>query len=382
VSARLGRRILVAVCCLGGVSHPIAAYAEEPPPFGINWVRLEGADSCLTAADVAQGVETYLDRVLFGAATTAKLFVDGHVRAGAASTWEATLELALPDGKRFGSRQLSLSGTACSAIDDGVVFVIVLMLQDLRTSRIPLDPQLAALLDSLFPPLEPPPLPPPLNVISHSELPRRPPAPPARPSQLPQPSDPAEPDSLADVAELQPGGVRVEASGMGSLGLLPGFSLGVAVHATLETAVIGSIELGMALFPDRSVTAFADGTPRGRVDFALSAIFAGLCPLRPFSALALCAGADVGFVGVQREGFAEAGLENPEPDSSHVLIIPRASGVIRLELGSFLLLRASMGVAAPLRRDEFWYATEGGERALFRTWPVVGRADIGLGAAF
>jgi hypothetical protein len=382
VSARLARRILVAVSCLGCVSHPIQAHADEPPPFGINWVRLEGADSCLTAAELAQDVETYLDRVLFGAATTAKLFVDGHVRAAAASTWEATLELALPDGRRFGSRQLSLSGSDCSAIDDGVVFVIVLMLKDLRTSRIPLDPRLAALLDSLFPPLEPPLPPPPLNLISHGEQPRRPQASPPQPSQPPQPSDPAEPDGVTDVAQLRAGGVRIEASGIGSLGLLPGFSLGVAVHATLETAVIGSVELGVGHFPGRSVTASADGTARGRVDFALSAIFAGLCPLRPFSALALCAGADFAFVDVQRQGFAEAGLANPEPDSSHLSIIPRASGVIRLELGSLLLLRAAMGVAAPLRRDEFWFRTEGGERALFRTWPVVGRADIGLGATF
>jgi hypothetical protein len=362
--------------------HPVQARADEPPPFGINWVRLEGADSCLTAAELAQNVETYLDRVLFGAATTAKLFVDGHVRAGAARKWEATLELALPDGRRFGSRQLSLSGADCRAIDDGVVFVIVLMLKDLRTARIALDPRLAALLDALFPPLEAPLLPPPLNLISHSELPRPRQATPPQLSQPARPAEPAEPDGPTDVAELRAGGVRIEASGISSLGLLPGFSLGGAVHATVETAVIGSIELGLALFPERSVTASADGTARGRVDFALSAIFAGLCPLRPFSALALCAGGDFGFVGVQREGFGEAGLENPEPDTSHVLFIPRVSGVFRLELGALLLLRASMAVAAPLRRDELWFATEGGDTVLFRTWPVVGRADIGLGATF
>jgi hypothetical protein len=363
-------RLLVMACCLWCVAFPISAEADEPPPFGVNWVRLEGADDCLTAPEIATGVETYLDRVLFGAATTAKLFVDGYVRAGAAGTWDATLELVLPDGRRLGARQLSLTGPDCSAIADGVVFVIVLMLEDLRTSRIALDPQLAALLDSLFPPADGQMLPPPLDPLARAGLPPRPQAPVRTPAH-------AESGSSVDVARGQLGGVRIEASGVGSLGLLPGFSLGVAVLATLETGVIWPVELGMAVFPERAVTATADDTARGRAAYSLSMISAGLCPLQLFGALALCAGTDLGFLDVRRDGFA-----NPTVDSSHFLIMPRASSVVRLELGSHLLLRASMGVAAPLRRAVYSFRTETGKTQLFQTWPVTARADIGLGTAF
>jgi hypothetical protein len=55
-----------------------AARAEQRAP-GLNWVRLEGAASCISAARLAQRIEARIGRVLFTSVSEAALFVDGSL---------------------------------------------------------------------------------------------------------------------------------------------------------------------------------------------------------------------------------------------------------------------------------------------------------------
>src|SRR5687768_10727568 len=100
---------------------PVATWAQGPIPAqestvtepGLNWVRLAGAEDCLSAAELADRVEQRVGRNLFVATTTAELFVDGSVRgttrAGTATrTFDVTLQVSRPGGEVLGERALTI----------------------------------------------------------------------------------------------------------------------------------------------------------------------------------------------------------------------------------------------------------------------------------
>src|SRR5690349_8998115 len=87
-----------------------AAQAATPAAPGLNWLRLEGADGCISAAQLAQAVEARVGRVLFVPASSAALFVDGSVRLREPEHWQVELGISDADGRVLGRRSLEIRG--------------------------------------------------------------------------------------------------------------------------------------------------------------------------------------------------------------------------------------------------------------------------------
>jgi len=357
------------------LAAPSARAAELPAP-GLNWVRLAGAESCISAAALAQRVETRVGRALFVAIGRAGVFVDGHVSPSLDRGWKVTLELSEPGGKVLGRREMQFATADCSAIDEAVALVIAVTLYpntSLVGSGIALDPSTTASLQALFgqEPVDPDP----------SSLPSTTPEPvPVLAAQPARPRiDAAEPARASSPPSTRSPGwsVAADAAAAGGLGQLPGASLGVAAHVAITPPSAWPIEVGFVLFPAKTARS---EQASGRVRFDLLAASLALCPWQPewLPALVFCAGAEVGRLRVRSEGF-------PEGDTTAHDAIANAMGAARLRarLIGALELRAALVLAVALAQHRYTVQTDdGGTATLFRVAQLGARAELGLALAF
>lgn len=348
-----------------------APAAATPRAPGLNWVRLAGAETCIGSAELALRVEARAGRALFATPGEAALFVDGHVGLAAPAGWRVELAVVDPQGRVLGRRALDFQGNDCSVIDEAVTLVIAVTLYPntgLPESGIPLDPGIAASLDSLFgaeptepdasamPPASQPPR-------SSRQSVRRPVASPARRS-----SAPATPG-----IEL-----GLDAVGVTGFGQLPGAALALAAHAVLALREGLSVELGFTRFFTAS-----EQPPRGidgEAKFDLWVASLAVCPWQPsgLPALSLCVGAEGGRLQAETRGFAI-----DQPPMSEAVANVLGEGVLRARLGSTLYLRAALTIALPLvQRSYTFQDLDGSPAVLFRMPQVAGRAEIGAGMFF
>jgi hypothetical protein len=359
------------------------ARAAELPAPGLNWVRLSGAESCISAAALAQRVETRVGRALFVAIAEAALFVDGHVSPSAVEGWQVTLELSEPGGKVLGRREMQFAGSDCSAIDEAVALVIAVTLYpntSLVGSGIALDPSTSASLQALFgaEPVDPDPssLPASAPATASTSTTARATSAAEHAQQRSDRVEP-EPDSSSPATRAQGWRVAVDAAAAAGLGHLPGASLGVAAHVAITPPSAWPIEAGFVLFPPK--TAQMDGTS-GRVRFDSLAASLILCPWQPawLAELALCAGAEVGRLRARSDGF-------PEGDTTANDAIANALGAARLrfQLVGALELHARLVLAVPLAQHRYTVQTDDGATAtLFRIPQLAARSELGLALAF
>lgn len=360
---------------LGALALP--ARAAEPQLPGLNWVRLPGAESCLSAFALAARVEARVGRVLFAAVSEAGLFIDGHVRARADQPgWDVTLELSDPLGKVLGRRVMQFAGAQCSVIDEAVALVIAVTLYpntSLLERGIPLEPSTAASLQALFgqEPTDPDP----------SALPDAVAAPaPAATSSGDRTEVPASPDDRAPSA---PGGAPptraspwrygVGAAATAGFGQLPGLSPGISAQLWLTPLDAWPIEAAMVLLPE--TTAQAERAT-GRVRFDLLAVSLALCPWQPdwLRGLALCAGAEVGRLRVRSGDFPRGDMT---ADDAVVSVFGAAR--LHVRLAGPLQLRIALPIAVPLAQHRYTFeADDGSSQTLFRIAQLTGRAELGL----
>ncbi len=358
---------------------PAAAQAHG---LGLNWTRGEGAEACLSAAQLMARIETRAHRILFERARDAPLSLDGYVRrithpAG----WLVTLELSLPDGQVVGRRQIGpLDGDDCSVIEPALDLAIDLALDPDGTfgNGTPLSPEARALLSSLFTddPDPPPPAPSPAAAPALKDPPALRWAPPplrkpklTRSDPAPVPTDrPAQPFSSPFAA------LFLDASGTAGVGELPGAGLGVAVHAALATRSGWSVELGFSAQPRAVKTA---SLQRGRVVFDLEKGSLAACLQTLWSSLAACAGGEYGRLGVAPSGFVHDGAA-----SSQRALDAFVASVLRIGLAGPAYLRGALLFDVPLIRNDFLVETSTGSTRWYRSGPVQARAELGLGARF
>jgi hypothetical protein len=344
------------------------AKASDSHRPGLNWVRLAGAEQCLSAAQLSQRVETRVGRVLFASADEAELFVDGHVRRSAPG-WDVVLEVSDPEGHVLGRREMHFDGADCSVIDEGVALVIAVTLYPntgLVEAGIPLERGTAGSLDALFgaEPTDPDP----------ASLPSAPKL--ATPvSQAPPlvPRAHAVPSTRTDAW-----GLAIDGAATTGFGQLPGASLGLTAHVLLSAPFAWPIELGATGFLERSVKAGNGVAGEARFTLVLGSM--AVCPWQPswLPALSLCAGAEVGRLHVVPAGFAVV-----QPASSDFVANLLGSGVLRARLVGPLYLRAALSLALPLIQRSYGYQTPAATSGqLYRMPQVAGRAEIGIGLRF
>ncbi|HEX7604247.1 MAG TPA: hypothetical protein VF316_21665 [Polyangiaceae bacterium] len=139
-----------ALAVLGVVLGAASARAGEPSkPSSLSWVRLEGAESCITTQALARAVEARLGHAVFVSPSEAELSVEGSVGPIVGSVkWRATVALRGRDGQMMGTRTIESGEAECGALDDKLALAIAIMI----------DPEGA--LTKHDPPPPPPPPPP------------------------------------------------------------------------------------------------------------------------------------------------------------------------------------------------------------------------------
>lgn len=332
-----------AIAILLGISVAAAA-ADKPPPrtSSLSWVRMPGADACVSTQDLARDVEARLRRPVFVSPAQADVSVEGHIEPRSPGPgWKATIALRDAKGALIGTRELVRAEASCAEMREPLALVVAVMI----------DPDAA-----LAPP--PPPAPPP------EPPPKVEPPPPAPPPPPPPPPPRDEPRWAFD------GG----ASTLFGLGVLPSLGAGVHVDGLLEPPRLFPLEILGGFFLDN--TSSAEGP--GRASFSLAFGGAGACPLRHASdrlSAYACATVQVGFVRASAEGF-----DVVQPDERRLHVAGALEGRVSLRIAGPLALRVGLSGAAPFVRDAFVYRRADGTQAdLFRMAPIVGLADVGVG---
>jgi hypothetical protein len=330
---------LVGLLALGLV-HSRAAAAPTPseaPQLGtvaLHWVRLEGAEACITGDALARVVEAKLRRSVFPAARDASTLIEGHV-AKTDAGFVASLHMRDARGAELGTRQLSSSDTSCRELSETLGVVLAVMI----------DPDAAKRASSAVP-------------------------------VAPEPQK----DSATS---KRPENNRTLAFARVLVGLTrtPLYGLGAAYERTLGVA--GGLRLEGAFFFENT-----DEEPPGDKKSLLRVAYAGVayCPLwltYTKARIAACAGAELGGVKVR-----DVGVDAPSDDSS-VWVSASASARLAFVLYGPLEMHVGAGLAGYL--NERLLTCDSAAPACTERTPILpqnhsapigGVFDLGLGARF
>jgi hypothetical protein len=320
---------------------------DEARTSSLSWVRLEGAESCISAAALASAVEERLHRKVFVSASEADLNVEGTVSPVGEGGFAVTLRLTRRDGEVLGRRDLDTASNECSELDGKIALVVSVMI----------DPH-AALRPAPEPP--PPPEPPKPTIVEREKI-----------VLVPAPAPKPEPER-----EPEPAGPRFEigAAFMGSLGVQPIAGYGFAPALIVEFPGVLAL-LAEAGFS--GPTPVSDGLGAATVAFMHGGL--AVCPLlaHPSRLHVLgCAGWLVGGALVEGEGF--------DADRSGTAIVtgPWLEGRLTVNVAGPFGVAASLGAFAPITRAEVFYRSGDEAVVLYETFPLVGLADVGVVLVF
>jgi hypothetical protein len=361
--ARLLQASMAAVLwCASSLGH--AQHAARAG-LGLNWVRLPGAESCIASVDLMNRIEERVGRIIFVRTGEAVLTLDGYVRpASTRDGWLVTFEISDAKGNVLGRRELGmLEGTDCKVVAEAAELVVDLTLDSdgLLGSGIPLEPATQRQLDELLRG-EP-------SELDPTTLPSTRPAPSPEPARSLEAASPAAP-SAADEARRDE--VALDVAGVAMLGTLPELAPGVALNLSIGAGSGWALELGLLTLAEQDVQT----PPRdhGRASFGYQALSLTLCPPRLIPLVDLCGGAEYG-----RQAVSSAGFRSIREVQSREAIQLVAHAALRVDLFSGLFLRASTALLVPLVRHDYVYDSRAGDLRVFRTAPIAGRAELGLG---
>jgi hypothetical protein len=309
----------------------------------LSWVRLDGAEACLSASALAAAVEKRLGRKVFLSASEADLNIEGSIGPRSDGPgYRATLRLTDREGAALGTRDVDSEVTDCAAIDEQLALVVSVMI----------DPD--------APPPEPVPEPPPKverkiiekKIIEKRTIVKR----------------------VKVVREPEPDPIHWELSAafMTTLGFQPVVGLGVAPAFVIELPHLFGLlaEGGVAV---KSSVEAESGGYTAEAAFMHGAL--AICPLiahhERLSALG-CAGWLAGGFISNGEGFEQ------NHENTAVITGPWIEGRFSVRIVGPVGLMTSVGAVVPVTHVELYYSSPAGEESLYKTWPVAGIADIGV----
>ena len=330
-------------------------------------MRLQGAQSCIAAAELAQRVEARLGRVIFVSAADATIFVDGTVERAQDNFFVVRLQLSDQQGRLLGERVLEFEGADCREIDEAVVLVIAVTLfpeNGLSGAAIPMEPELASRLAALFDGESTDPDP--------NALPKASP-PVVEQSDAGESSKPKESDQANEDNARQPWVAMFAGLGAG---------LGVTPRVGAEAHLAGTLWLTPEMALELTVNRYWSQTlpiAGGRLRFGLFGGGAVLCPWRLFVPDAqLCLGGELAWLHVTSDKFPRPGT-----DTRDLLLNAQVAAVYRKKIAGPLALRLAAVAEVPLiQRGYEVEASNGLPKLAFRTSPLMGKVEFGLGAAF
>jgi hypothetical protein len=328
----------------------------EPPPdeqpdapvertSSLSWVRLEGADGCLSASSLAGSVEKRLDRKVFFSASEADLNIEGSIGPRSDGPgFRATLRLTTREGESLGMREVESQSPECGAIDEQLAIVVSLMI----------DPNATA-----APEPEPPPPPAPKTKVVEKKIVREKVV--EKERVVVVPAEPREPIHW-----------EISAAFMGTLGLQPDVGWGIAPAFVIEITDLFAILAEGGIAAKTSAEAEND---RVAADAAFMHGALALCPLiaHPdrFTIMG-CAGWLVGGVLSSGDGF------DLNRDATPIITGPWLEGRFSVRIVGPVGLVSSIGLVVPITRAELYYETPAGQETLHETFPVAGLLDLGI----
>ncbi len=364
MACRRGTRVAISVVttmlCVLAAAGDVAAEEHPPVTASLGWVRLPGAESCITSRELAKRVEGSLGRPALVSASQGDLAIEARVepgksgKSGKPESWKVTLVTTPHDGTATGTRELKITGESCSAIDEPVALALA----------ITIDPEaaLAPKLDAPKPPLATPP-----PVLAAAIVAPAAPKVIVRDERVFVPVPAKAPDVEGDL-RIAP---------QLAVGLLPHAALGLELGASLKTAFAWPIELSGGILTD-SQTHGSDG---GAV-FSLGYGALALCPTTqratsdPFW-ISACVGAQGGVM--RGRGF---GYDQPA-DSSASWVATFGDVRLSARLTGPLFAQIGAGLLAAIVRPRFTYvAADGKPVDVFQESSIAGRFQLSLGFHF
>jgi hypothetical protein len=313
---------------LGVVVSEVDAHAAEPTR--LEWVRLEGAGSCIDSAELEARVKRRLGNDPFD--PRAARSIEGVARR-TSGVWHAQIAVRSYAGEANPPlRELESRAEDCDSLSNAVVLAVALAV----------DPS-ASLTDA--PPKEIPPPPP-------VEAPKAPPPAPAV----------APPTGLDG---------RAEASAVAQMGLLPRASVGVGLGTAVAVSARLDIALRAAVFPGVQMT----GDPSYSVGlFALDLELCAVALRTPGAEVRACAGPGA---GILHAAVLTGDRAQPGERASFAAAIGLDAAVFVARSVAFDL---GVRAAAPVNRYRF--TLDGSSQPLFEQSAVAGMGYAGLELRF
>ncbi len=337
----------------------------------MSWVRLPGAESCISGQHLARLVEQRLQGPTFLSAAEAELSIEGRVEP-IEDGWQATLNLSDADGSALGTRQLTAREPVCRSLDDQVSLVIALMI-DSRGAFVELPEELSVSSETHRAPEEA------LLDELRSEPPRR-----ARPEEAPTPAirtvqvdtNASTDDATRPQRETIDWEVIALLTPNLGLGVLPQPAAGLSLALALQPPRFWRIDIGGAYWVPNSESPQGGGT----VDFFLAY---GQLLVSPVSldvwngTLSLSAGLQLGEMAADGDFPDGAGRA-----ARHLWFGAETVASWRVAVTRGFILAIDAAMMVPISRKQFTYDRLGDTRDLFIAGPVAGRFGLGLGWRF
>ena len=325
------------------VSQP--AGAESPNErvhvtAALEWRRLEGGEDCMGGEAVERAVESRLQRKVFvssgqsdrraatATATGADVSVSAEIGPKRGGGWALRVSMAGENGESLGVREVTTEARHCSALDESIPLVLVLML-DISEARVEKARRAGGQRDAA------------IRIPASTHAPRAP--------------------WKFEVA----GGAAAALGAMPELGFGPRLALGAAPPSFWRIEAFGTYyvpteDLGQA----------------GGGRFSLWAAGLAACPIaftEGRTRIDGCAVQETGIVRSEGFGFAR------NIQSEQLLWNLGVAARVAYSFAPPVALRVGVGVEAPIVRYRFTYIDSGGrEQSLFSVWPVIPSADLML----
>lgn len=324
----------------------------------LSWLRLEGADACVSTQDLARAVEERLARKVFVPPSEADLSIEAHVRF-AQGRYRSVVTVRDAKGVQLGRRELDDS--RCENLTDPLSLVIALMI----------DPDAAAAKPLPTPEPDPEKTPPPAAPAPASASTSA-----KTPPPLPPPPE-LRPDPPSDTVPLR---AAVHLSSGFSLGRLPGAGPMVKLSGWLKPLHAPGVAAGITYGPGNAEP--VSGGAEGKVGLLTG--FASICPIgagfwtpEKRGYVLACLGMELGALRAEGVGFAR------NSDATRFMIDVQLSLEWSIRLVGPLAFHFAPTVFAPLIRDDINYrASDGTSRLLFRMSRVGASFEGGLGLRF
>ncbi len=346
--------------------------AQLPRTSSLSWVRLPGAESCISTQKLASAVEKRIGRRAFVSASQADISLEGRVERLDGTLWRATLVMSDPRGRNLGGRVLKAEGEDCAVLEPSLILVVAIAIDPgaaLSSVAGPddgLSDEATVMLDQLG-----------LPKVTYAEAIEQLAVPDPNPPRA-EPMPPKSPRRTPRAARPPP---------------RPGWEVQVALGVLVESFVLpeaatgGSVLLaympagrwGLELEGDRLLEVERELTPAGRARLSLFRGGVAGCFLPvpgEVLSLRLCGGPALGALSVETSDFME------DSDLAQLWSELRLGGRLVVAQGA-LLLHLGLRGAVPLTRDRLRHELAGGElRTLHRPGAVALQGGLGVGLRF